>query len=205
LSRASYLALIPVFFILPVLTRRLGILIAVTMAALVVMAFPRELLPRAVFSRIDYTFNQQAENTPQVSVLGRRVDTSTSARLIYMSAATDAFVERPVFGWGVTGWHFVDSQYFRTLSETGIVGFAAFVFLVYRIFAVAFHSRRKLSDGDPVFYGLSCGFIAGFVGLLVHAIGSNTFIIVRIMEPFWLCCALVYVLPEISRADQPAS
>ncbi|MFP6645103.1 MAG: hypothetical protein VCF24_16315 [Candidatus Latescibacterota bacterium] len=28
-------------------------------------------------------------------------------------------------------------------------------------------------------------------GLLVHAVGANTFIIVRIMEPFWLLAGLV--------------
>ena len=35
------------------------------------------------------------------------------------------------------------------------------------------------------------GLIAGLVGLLVHGLGSNTFIIVRIMEPFWLVVGLV--------------
>ncbi len=30
---------------------------------------------------------------------------------------------------------------------------------------------------------------------LVHAIGANTFIIVRIMEPFWLCAGLIVALP----------
>jgi hypothetical protein len=36
-----------------------------------------------------------------------------------------------------------------------------------------------------------------------HAIGSNTFIIVRIMEPFWLVCPLVYLLPIVTPASQP--
>ncbi len=33
--------------------------------------------------------------------------------------------------------------------------------------------------------------VLGFVGMLVHGIGANTFIIVRIMEPFWLYAALI--------------
>ena len=33
--------------------------------------------------------------------------------------------------------------------------------------------------------------IAGLMGLLVHGLGANTFIIVRIMEPFWLVVGLV--------------
>jgi len=35
------------------------------------------------------------------------------------------------------------------------------------------------------------GLLVGLVGLLVHAVGANTFIIVRIMEPFWLTVGLV--------------
>ncbi len=30
---------------------------------------------------------------------------------------------------------------------------------------------------------------------LVHAISVNTFIIVRILEPFWLCAGLIVALP----------
>jgi len=41
------------------------------------------------------------------------------------------------------------------------------------------------------------GFLAGFIGLLVHAVGANTFIIVRIMEPFWFILAIVIMLPEL--------
>jgi hypothetical protein len=32
--------------------------------------------------------------------------------------------------------------------------------------------------------------------MLIHGIGANTFIIVRIMEPFWLLTALIVALPE---------
>jgi hypothetical protein len=41
------------------------------------------------------------------------------------------------------------------------------------------------------------GFIAGFVGLLFHGLGANTFIIVRIMEPFWFMAALVVMIPKL--------
>ncbi|MBW2168261.1 MAG: hypothetical protein JRG69_03200 [Deltaproteobacteria bacterium] len=41
------------------------------------------------------------------------------------------------------------------------------------------------------------GFLAGFIGLLVHSIGANTFIIVRIMEPFWFVLAMVIMIPSL--------
>jgi hypothetical protein len=48
---------------------------------------------------------------------------------------------------------------------------------------------------------VALGFLAGTVGLLVHAIGSNTFIIVRIMEPFWFFAGIVVMLPLLERDE----
>jgi hypothetical protein len=46
--------------------------------------------------------------------------------------------------------------------------------------------------------GVSLGFLAGFIGLLVHGFAANTFIIVRIMEPFWFLTAVVVSMPYLS-------
>ncbi len=54
----------------------------------------------------------------------------------------------------------------------------------------------------PYFKGLTIGFFAGFIGLLFHAIGANTFIIVRIMEPFWFFAGIIAVLPALERQHQ---
>jgi len=196
LSRASYLGFIVVAIALPALTRRYILLVAVIIVGLVLILTAQQVLPTAVYDRIAFTVNQRSQSS-QVTLLGRRIDTSTSARLLYMQAAIDAFLQKPLFGYGVTGWHFLDSQYFRSLSETGLFGFSTFIFLLYRVMQVGFTTLRKVGDQDPKYLALSAGFLAGTFGLMVHAIGSNTFIIVRVMEPFWLVCALVYVLPQV--------
>jgi hypothetical protein len=54
----------------------------------------------------------------------------------------------------------------------------------------------------PMFRGLTVGFIAGYAGLLVHAIGANTFIIVRIMEPFWFFAGIVVALPALEKVEE---
>jgi len=36
---------------------------------------------------------------------------------------------------------------------------------------------------------------------VVHAIGANTFIIVRIMEPFWFFVGIITVLPMLKQED----
>jgi len=37
----------------------------------------------------------------------------------------------------------------------------------------------------------------------VHSIGTNTFIIVRIMEPFWFFLGIITVLPMIEPQKRP--
>jgi hypothetical protein len=37
--------------------------------------------------------------------------------------------------------------------------------------------------------------------MLFHAIGANTFIIVRIMEPFWFLAGMVVMMPEIEKRE----
>ena len=94
----------------------------------------------------------------------------------------------------MASYGFMDAQYVRTLVETGLFGLAAFGWLMINIFRMAHLRLHEAQDRFAV--ALSLGYLAGFVALLVHGIGANTFIIVRIMEPFWLVTALVVALPE---------
>jgi O-antigen ligase len=195
LSRASYLALPVALLSLLFLTRKLKLAIALVAISLVLTAFP-SLLPRAVTDRIEFTFKQRPQ-PGQVTVMGRRLDTSTSARIQSFSESLDAFRLKPLLGWGVTGWGFIDSQFIRALVETGLVGLGALLYLLFRVLIMARNTLEKVREKDQFYYGLTCGFIAGTSGLIVHALGSNTFIIVRIMEPFWLVCAMIFLLPQL--------
>jgi O-antigen ligase len=107
------------------------------------------------------------------------------------------WLEYPIVGHGVTGYTFVDAQYFRVLTETGILGFLAFMYLLFSIFRLAVINLRTVTT--PHFKGLCIGFLAGYIGLLVHALAANTFIIVRIMEPFWFFVGIIAVLPALER------
>jgi O-antigen ligase len=125
-----------------------------------------------------------------------RLDTSASARIIGYKEGLSHWRKSPILGYGVTGHHFMDAQYPRILIETGIVGMLAFAWLVYALFHVGLSAWRYAQD--DLLRGLSVGLIAGFVGLLVHAIGANTFIIVRIMEPFWFVIGIVIALSQMN-------
>ena len=202
-SRSSYLGLVPTCFAIGLLTKRK--IIAVGLITVAFLLSPL-LLPSQVKDRILYTFTQP-ERSDQVEFGGLRLDTSTSARLISLKEILTNWPKHPIVGYGVTGYGFTDSQFPRILIETGIVGLIAFIYLLYSIFKLAINRIKDLRS--PEFKGLALGFFVGFVGLLFHSFGANTFIIVRIMEPFWFLAGIVAVLPALecqsqSQADESA-
>lgn len=198
LSRSSWIALVPAAIALIHFSdqrRRKWIFLAIV---LFFFSLPF-ITPRSVQQRILFTINQPRESG-QLAVGKVRLDTSTSARLTSMKIvlARD-FVKQPLFGYGVTGYAFLDAQYARVLAETGLLGFLAFLYLLRCIYRQA---RLTLTEAkDPFFRGMTLGYLVGFIALLVHGIGANTFIIVRIMEPFWFVTAMIVMIPRIEAGE----
>jgi len=201
LSRTAYVGVIPALVAMTVLSSRRRVMVAALAVALVASPLVMTLFPGTVMKRVRYTFEpERGQPTIRVGAVG--FDPSTSARLISIKQAFEGFTQRPIFGYGVTGFAFMDQQFARTLVETGIVGLAAFLGLLWALLKAGVGSLRALRD--PEERGLALGFVAGTVGLLGHALGANTFIIVRIMEPFWFFAAIVIVLPGLAAAEAPA-
>ena len=195
-SRTSYLAFVPTCLVLGSLMQRRIIILGFLLIALLLSPI---LLPSLVKDRILFTFKQK-EYSGQVVVGNLRLDTSTSARILSLKRIFEDIPKHPIFGYGVTGYGLTDSQLPRTLIETGIVGLIAFLYLLYSIFRLAINRMREAKS--PYFKGLAIGFFCGFVGLLFHSIGANTFIIVRIMEPFWFFAGIIAVLPALEQQQQ---
>ncbi len=203
LSRASYLGFIPMVLALTVLTSRRRLMLGVLAVTLAFAPIVMRAAPEPVTRRIEKTFRPERHLTT-VEIGGVAFDPSTSQRLFAFKQATEAWMLKPFLGYGVTGFRFVDAQYPRVLVESGVIGFAAFAWLVWLLFREGLTAYRTLAD--PEERGLALGFLAGLVGLLVHAVGSNTFIIVRIMEPFWFFAAVVITLTrfEIPETAPPS-
>jgi O-Antigen ligase len=198
LSRASFLAVPFVFAALGVFSSRRRALVGGLVLLLAVSPLIGLALPKPVVNRIFYTF--EPERGSATVRLGKvAFDPSTSARLISIQEALRKWTRRPILGYGVTGAGFMDAQYARTLVESGVIGLAAFLWLVWSALKSGLAAFRTLRD--PEERGLALGFLAGAVGLLVHGIGANTFIIVRIMEPFWFFAAVVVTLPGLAAAE----
>ncbi|MCD6451049.1 MAG: O-antigen ligase family protein [Acidobacteria bacterium] len=196
LSRTSWLAALPAAIVFLILSdKRIPVLFLLIFLVVGLVIFA----PSKVRKRIDYTFNQPPARG-QIQVGGVKLDTSASARIRSWRFGLNGWTKHPLFGYGVTGFAFMDAQYIRTLVETGLVGFFIFLYLLFRIYREAIKVYRKLSS--PFYRGIVMGYIAGFVGLIFHGIGANTFIIIRIMEPFWLFTAIVIMLPDLLRPTE---
>jgi O-antigen ligase len=198
-SRASYLAVIPAYLTFSLLSRRRFYLIA---GLIITLALSPVIIPRVAKERIAFTF-KQPEAKGQIQFGKVRLDTSASARIIGYKQSLSDWRKRPILGYGVIGHHFMDAQYPRILVETGIIGMLAFLWLMLALFRVGIITWRN--SHDDLLRGLSVGLIAGLVGLLVHAIGANTFIIVRIMEPFWCLTGIIIALTLIDEENKQVS
>lgn len=192
-SRSSYLAFIPALFTLGYLMEKKVIIIGLMVIGLGVSPL---FLPSVVKERLLFTVAQE-EQKGQIEVGDVRLDTSTSARLNSWKEALADWTGQPLFGYGVTGYTFVDAQFPRVLVETGLIGMAAFVYLLIAIFRMALTNLKTVQTRYA--RGIITGYLAGYIGLLFHSIGANTFIIVRIMEPFWFFTGIVAVLPMLER------
>ncbi|MDI9569819.1 MAG: O-antigen ligase family protein [Pseudomonadota bacterium] len=198
LSRSSWVSLLPMGLALLYYSEKRKTILTVML--FLVIAGPM-ILPPTVRERALYTFTQ-AKEEGQIQVGGTRIDTSTSARLLsWKVILTRDFIQQPLLGYGVTGYPFVDAQYPRVLAETGLIGLVFFIMLLYTIYRNAYLTFRQTKN--DFFRGLSLGYLAGFFAMLAHGIGANTFIIVRIMEPFWFLTAMIIMIPVVE--SSPAS
>jgi len=198
-SRGTWASIIPWYITFLLISNKKTVLGIVLVLLLLIGPF---VLPQSIKERFSYTFQKQEgwAYRYQERVGGLTLDTSTSERLSSNKQAMAAFTKRPVFGYGITGWRFLDAQYVKTLVETGLVGFTAFGFLLY----IALRETRKVycKTNDKFFKGVSMGFFAGIIAMMTHSLGANTFIIVRIMEPFWFLMAIVISIPHIEEAEK---
>jgi len=134
-------------------------------------------------------------------VAGVDLDPSASARVISYDEAVKTWLKKPLFGHGVTGTYFIDGQYWRLLAETGIIGLAAFLMIFLRLLNGTVQADATCPAEDGFLKGTALGFFAGIVAMMTHALFTNSFIIVRIAEPFWMLAGLVLLIPYCARLE----
>ncbi len=199
-SRGSWLAAIPMYLAFLFLSEKRAPLVVGLILMLLLGPF---LIPKSVKERAIYTFTKGQTayvQAMQEKVAGITFDPSASARIRSWKLALQDFKKHPLLGYGVTGWGFLDAQYTRVLIETGLLGLVTFLGLLITLIREVWQIYHNLQD--KFFKGIAFGFFVGIIAIMTHGIGANTFIIVRIMEPFWFLAAMVMMLPVIERKEQ---
>ncbi len=185
-NRSSYIALIGGVLVIAFLSRKKWLMITVLLLAVSSPIWA----PQGVKSRIAFTW-EDAANPGRV--LG--VDASFQERIYSFKRMWNGFRFSPIIGWGVGSFDYPDNQYARTLYELGVIGLGIWLWIFLRLFKISRWLFDALEPGT--IKGLVLGYCAGILGILLHACGSTTFYVVRIMEPFWFVSGLVvavYVL-----------
>jgi O-antigen ligase len=182
------------FLALIVLSKKKFLLVSV-MTALIIGGIMVK--PEAVLSRVEYTFQKRQADLAKIGNI--YLDPSSTARVVSWANSLQTWKKNPLLGRGVAGTRFIDGQYILFLSELGILGFLAFLWLLWAILKHSLSVRRKMDD--ELYKGLTLGFIAGFIGLIIHAVTANTFILIRIMEPFWFIAGIIMILPTLKKLE----
>ena len=198
LSRSSWFGFLPAYAVLMFLSRK-GKHMLLVVSLLFILLFS-VIFPKYVYDRIAYTFDAQTQRVVMGKVVS--IDESSAARVDTFKDSIKHWMRSPILGNGAaSAGATVDNQYMRVLIETGIFGTFAFFLVLFAIFKSSFKTLHSSGD-DHFTHGLTAGFIAGFVGLLFHSLGAATFILIRIMEPFWFITAMVVSLPELPEVSE---
>ena len=89
----------------------------------------------------------------------------------------------------VTDTFYMDNYYLKTAVETGLVGFSAFVMLMYQVFINSLRTLRIVKDS--VTKELCTGIMAGLCGVMVHNWVENVFEVPMMSSVFWMFAAVM--------------
>lgn len=197
LSRSGWLSFFPMYVTFLVIPNRFRPLMF--MGLLVLIALMPVVAPERVRLRVKETF--APEKTYKIMGKDFNVAESAAARIDSWKYGFYYWSKRPFLGNGIPMGTVIDNQYMRVLSETGLVGFLAFLWIIRMLFALAWRVYIIFRE-SPFVQSISLGFIAGLVGLLMLSSSAAVFILIRIMEPFWFLAAIIVVLPEIIEKEK---
>jgi hypothetical protein len=202
LSRSSYLGIVPAIGTILILTEKkrnflLGLILVIVLLSPILFKDA----VNAVVNRVKVTFSGPLYSDEKATIFGLQIeDLSALARVSsWKKVFTTFLLKRPILGYGVTGVGLVDTQIPLILGEVGLVGFFTFFWLIFKVYKETIKIFKTIKEQK--FKPLPLCIISSLTGLLFQSIGANTFIIIRIMEPFWFLCGMVMVLEFLSKEE----
>ena len=181
-SRGGYISIavaLPVFFVLPIPRSRKLILLAgsAVLGLLAYYAVPVDLRLRA--------------ESILGNVMGTDVGISAASRFEMWKVSFQDFLRNPVFGRGTWSYGLRDNFYMKVLGEAGILGFGAFIVLIYTILKEEARALRT-SVRDDFVRGMSMGLLPATVAcLVIYNLTGDYVLVHRFMGVFWIVLALI--------------
>ena len=206
-SRGAYVSVPPLIFTIVFLSKskKTVLTLAVAFSLLAMyqgVLFLIDSAPKSHFSEKAEMLTQkhtgdienQFESIKDVATKGPEVDSSFYARYSGWVNNIDEIFSHPILGHGVGSvpLSYFDCQHVREMYETGLLGFAVFLYMNFSIFIAVLNLFR--ATDDPFTKGMTCGFMGGQVGMLVHGVSIANFYTIMNMEVFWFVVAMIMVL-----------
>lgn len=143
---------------------------------------------------------------------------SNQVRLLRWGQALLMFLESPIIGKGYGAFAILyeadasllgeytsqfqlgaHCEYLQVLAELGIVGFAAWMWLIIAFFRYGFRALKSIEDG---FYrSLIIGLLSAELSLLVHFVVNNLLNGDAVAVPFWLIYGLLPTVVNIAKRE----
>lgn len=176
-SRAGYMAVVVCVILLGILKDRKLIVLAA------VLLFTWQIvLPTAVTQRITMTHSEDGQ-----------LEASAQERVDLWTNAEQTILHYPIFGTGFATFQFgehVDglrdthNWYVKVLVETGVVGFAFALALLYQMFTISIRLFRKATD--PLYKGLGLGLVICMVSAVITNCFGDRWTYLEINGLLWL-------------------
>jgi O-antigen ligase len=197
-SRAAWVGALSLFltftFMIKGFEKKFVALAVVIIGIMLIPLLPSKYKERATFWKPEEGYKETVE------FWGIKFEPSAGDRVARYLAGLQAFTEKPIIGYGVTGGGVVlDSQYLRVLLETGLVGFIIFYYGVFIILKYSYNVYK--STPNPFRKSLAFGIFVITIAMQAENIATATYIIVRIMEPYWMLVALLISYNKFSPED----
>ena len=170
------------YFILAIALISLGLLryrVLIPVVLLIALIGPL-ILPGTVLERVNNSVSQVQNYQKESSGVN-----SFTARVEGWTVRWHMVEQQPILGSGPGSVPLhIDNEYLVRLIESGVVGLAAFFYLLLAFWKYLRICSRKLrgTPMEPFAYGLTAAFIAMIVQGMVAAAWST----IRTMEPFWI-------------------
>ncbi|UCC72982.1 MAG: hypothetical protein JSV86_21980 [Gemmatimonadota bacterium] len=108
--------------------------------------------------------------------------------------------QSPILGFGLAALPpgFLDNQYLLVLYYTGLIGLAAFLWLLWAATRASYRAVRSLEGWKK---GLAVAWLAATLGLAIAGLAGSPFVAVRVRQVYWFLAALAVAAYRLSGAS----